>query len=762
MPAPPTEDEHLIRLKDLRGGGRFALTSARVEITAQNVDDKFFDLPHDAPDIAAAFLDKTIVTLNTGVQYALTDYQVTTDAAGKYRRISWDGLGLENNPPARVGDKVWTLYHVEIAAAGAETGGVSLPDGGTEGQILTKASGADGDAEWRNAPPHDDLVNRLVIPDGDDDFTPAALSDGEAALHLTELDAVWVKTNRLKRPQKPQNLSPHDGELDVYQFAEFIATNYYQSDGVEMAVMRIQIAQTSDFAAPVVDRTLFQSVTNHKLNGGELADSERTYFWRVRYQTVESQWSEWSDPTSFVTQAVFEPNVILTPRLIGPREGAAIAAMNGVLVSSPFAYEGSATTHESSSWKINSQRDGQGNEIWREDDTTTGLLATLVDANLYSVGADRTLYAGARHKGASGGYSKWSPLVGFTLRPYHTEPIIGIEETLTSEAAILRYIDEGGNYVTPVPGYFDTHPIYAAIASNVVLNGNDMAFIPAFHVKYERVDAARRRFWLSPNPEPGFSLHPAFMPSGADTGFYIGRVNSGVSNGGNSILGEATAFFSPSENVMSWFTGLNTGGQAGWHLESYYERLALSFLIFFECLSYNPTVLFGGLGSSANGGNNAPDKANWRNIYAHWRDKGNSSYTGIASNIALMGLNVGDIQSVRVISLGNPTSPADQVNSGLEYPGAAADAGNNGNTVLECYDGIIPSLGIEAAFLFLPKTLDTEGNAGPYHFTAPRKQAQTPYSYYKVGVINNCSLFVGAMALSTSSSTTLRIAKWII
>ena len=760
MPVPPTEDEHLVRLKDLQSGGyagpKFALTSVQVEITAQNAADKYFDLPLGAPDIAQAYLDKTVVTLNTGAQYAGTDYTAVADEAGRYRRISWDGLGLSNNPPAQAGDKVWTLYHVELMAAG---GGASLPDGGTAGQVLTKASGADGDAAWQDAPRHDELENRLALPDGDD-FTPAPLAGGEAALHLTEDDAVWVKTNRLKRPQKPQNISPYDGEYDVYQFAEFTATNYHQGDGVEMAAMQIQIAQTSDFAAPVVDRTLFQSLTSHKLTGNELADGEQAYFWRARYQTVELQWSEWSDPTSFVTQAVFEPNVILTPRVIGPSEGGLVAAMNGVLVSSPFEYEGSATTHESSSWKINSQRDGQGNAIWSADDTPD-LLATLINSNLYSVGADRTLYAGVRHKGANGGVSKWSPLVGFSLRPYHTDPIIGIEENLTGGAALLRYIDKDGNPVTPVPGYFDAHPIYAAVAQNVVLNGNDMAFIPAFYVKYERADAARRRFWLSPNPEPGFSLHPAFMPGGADTGFYHGRVPSSVINGGDSVLGNNVRFDSYSLNYANWVSSLNTGGQAGWHLSTFYEHMALSFLIFFECMSYNATLRFGGLDSVASGVNNAPGKANWREIYGHWRKRGNSSYTtGYASNMALLGRVVYDDAGVRRFFLGNPSSVGDLVNTGLEYPNSSS-ASDWGCSVLECYDGVIPSLGVEAALLFLPKTLSTTAETGPYRFTAIRRQDLFNSSYHVSNPMNE-SLFVGGGAYSGSSSTTYRIAKWIV
>lgn len=764
MPVPPTEDEHLVRLKDLQSGSKFALTSVQVEITAQNAADGYFDLPADAPDIAPAYLDKTVVTLNTGVQYAPADYEAVQDGGGAWRRISWAGLGLSSNPPVQAGDKVWVLYHVELAAGGGGGGGGSLPDGGTAGQVLTKASSADGDAAWQDvpqhdAPQHDELENRLALPDGDD-FTPAPLAGGEAALHLTELDAVWVKTNRLKRPQKPQNLSPGDGEYDVYQFAEFTATNYHQSDGVEMAAMQIQIAQAPNFASPVVDRTLFQSVTDHKLTGSELADGEQAYFWRVRYQTVELQWSEWSEPTSFVTQAVFEPNVIRTPKIIGPREQASMAAMNGVLVSSPFEYEGSATTHESSSWKINSQRNGQGNELWHKDDAATDLLATLVDANLYSVGADRTLYAGVRHKGANGGYSKWSPLVGFKLRPYHADPLIGVEETFTGSATLLRYIDKDGNYVTPVPGYFDAHPIYAAIAANVVVNGNDMAFIPAFYVKYERVDAARRRFWLSPNSEPGFSQHPAFMPGGADTGFYHGRVPSSVSNSGDSVIGNIVRFDNYSSNFINWVSGLNVSGQAGWHLSSFYEHMALSFLIFIEGASYNPTTRWGGLDSAGTGVNNAPDKANWRGVYGHWRKKGNYT-TGSSSNVALFGRAVYDDAGVRTYFLGNPASIGDLVNTGLEYPAASLTGAVWGCEVLECFDGVIPSLGIEAALLFLPKTLSETSGNGPYRFAAMRSQDTHPSTYHISNLMNE-SLFAGACAYNGSSSTTFRIAKWVL
>jgi hypothetical protein len=68
-------------------------------ITAEDIDNKYFDLPES---VYSKYADKTILTVETDVQ-APGEYEVTVDGEGRLRRVSWAGKGLVNRPCARAG-----------------------------------------------------------------------------------------------------------------------------------------------------------------------------------------------------------------------------------------------------------------------------------------------------------------------------------------------------------------------------------------------------------------------------------------------------------------------------------------------------------------------------------------------------------------------------------------------------------------------------------------------------------------------------------
>ena len=96
-----------------------ALWSAKVVLTAVDVANKYFDLPIDAPNIVAGYGPNVIVTVETTVQYTPRSYLATTDEAGKLRRITWNGLDLEDDPPLQTGYNLWVIYPMQIMIEGS-------------------------------------------------------------------------------------------------------------------------------------------------------------------------------------------------------------------------------------------------------------------------------------------------------------------------------------------------------------------------------------------------------------------------------------------------------------------------------------------------------------------------------------------------------------------------------------------------------------------------------------------------------------------
>ena len=96
-----------------------ALWNTKVVLTAVDVANKYFDLPTDAPNIAVGFGPNVIVTVETTVQYTPRSYLATTNGAGALRRITWNGMDLENDPPLQAGDNLWVIYPVQITLEGS-------------------------------------------------------------------------------------------------------------------------------------------------------------------------------------------------------------------------------------------------------------------------------------------------------------------------------------------------------------------------------------------------------------------------------------------------------------------------------------------------------------------------------------------------------------------------------------------------------------------------------------------------------------------
>lgn len=598
------------------------------------------------------------------------------------------------------GDCGATNVTVNCGAKGG--GGTSFPEAPLDGKLYGRKNaawsevpneGGSGSSGIPEAPEDGKLYGRKDKEweevagggfDGEhDDLTGIK---GEGTFHLSEDTARWAENAAMRRPQRPHNLYPVDGEYDVDSFVRFVGSNYYQADGVPMSAMQLEISKGGTV---VFDPILFQSMTSHELAGTELKPNETGYSWRIRYQTVENQWSEWSEATAFKTQSLFEETSIAVPTIMAPLEGGSVAAKNAVLLSSPFKYHGQATTHQSSSWRINTQRDGQGADLWRLDNSATSLTSAMVDIDLYSAGAERMLYAGVQHKAANGKESRWSPSAGFRLRPYHSDPVIGIEFTSVGGAMVVRHIDLEGNYVTPSPSYFDQHPLYAGLSTVYTPDSNpnrQMSLILPTFVKCETVGNAHR-IWIAPSEFSGSHLHPAFR-KGAGNGFYFGRyLSSSPQNDGLTSIASSYGGRSSGGTLGNWSVDINQYLGAGWSASTLYQESIVRLLLFIEACSPDPSLKFGYGSSVSDSLGTASTSSRWRGIFFLWNATSSWSFLNLGVSLVADG----------EIKLGIPENPASLVSIGFNTPSV-------GVYVEDILSGYNTTLGLNYEYLFLPKT----------------------------------------------------------
>lgn len=164
-----------------------------------------------------------------------------------------------------------------------------------------------------------------------------------------------------------------------------------------------QVATDSGFSNVV--SSVANSTSNKLTYTASGLNPNTTYYARVRYKGVVSDFSSWSPVISFSTATSFAPNA---PTLTNPTNGQTSVALSTTFTSSAFNSPG-VDTHYSSDWQIATDS-GFSNIVKSATDDTVNklswLVTGLVDLTVY--------YARVRHKGATFGYGAWSSTVSFT------------------------------------------------------------------------------------------------------------------------------------------------------------------------------------------------------------------------------------------------------------------------------------------------------------------------------------------------------------
>jgi hypothetical protein len=694
-----------------------------VAVTAQNVTDKYFDLPSYALDMTQAYLDRVVVTLNTDAQYAVFDYVAVADGSGKYRRIAWTAKGLEDDPPVKAGDRVWVFYHIPIKKAEGESG-----EGGG-GHVI--ADGADTDMPQRA---------RLRFEGGG-----VSVTDDEPA------DTTIVSLDYLK-PFSPSPLAPVNGITGTALFVRLKITPYEHPIGIPIGGVHWQVATDGDFSAIVFDQRLVSAsdsvvVTENETQVAYLT-AGTTYYWRARYYDLKDTDSDWSDVWTFETDASAATETILQPDIIYPPNGGWMPEKNLLVqVSQPVTL--GTLAPDKMDLQVSITPDFETPDILNDYQDYADTRLLLDDGADFSA-APSPLYLRARHKDSVAGVeSAWSSVPTVWVQKAFSDIVFGMDEMLVANgaSAVLRAVDENGNSVTTSTKYFNDHPTYGGIANNASLNGNDMAFIPAFYVKVwkDPEDVNHTRYFLSPTPRDGYAKHPAFRYGDAANGFFYGRCLNSKSYSAAETLGSSlSAATNPVSNLTlaqanTMAGNINTGGETGWHQTTVWEDRAVMMLALMENLTY-------GLGTKlgAVSGATVPGDSRW----GQWRD--------IFAIVPVVNNNFGKVlngvsYTTGVLWLSVPESPMTPLNAGF-----SAMTGGDINAVYPCdtiHTGHNAALGVEMDLVWAGLNASSSNLNPRFIYVFSKTASATGVVFYNnsIGIAPNSQASINGYA---------RLSKW--
>ena len=120
--------------------------------------------------------------------------------------------------------------------------------------------------------------------------------------------------------------------------------------------------------------------------------------------------------------------------------------------------------------------------------------------------------------------------------------------------------------------------------------GNVMVEIPKFYYKHE-LNGNDHEWWVSPFPETGFSLHPAFLREGTERDFRYYRAYEGYNSGG-TLLSRSGVTPTRSQTRATFRTQAGANG-TGWSQTDYNLLYAVQMLFLTEYGTFNTQEVLG-------------------------------------------------------------------------------------------------------------------------------------------------------------------------
>jgi hypothetical protein len=124
---------------------------------------------------------------------------------------------------------------------------------------------------------------------------------------------------------KPTNVTPANAAINVAPTATLTGSEYLNLYGIAKKSAIWQISTSSDFSSPIYNANSVGTGVSNTITSGVLSATTK-YFWRVRYEDVSNNVSEFSDPTEFTTAASMNVDFLV---VAGGGSGAANGGVGG-------------------------------------------------------------------------------------------------------------------------------------------------------------------------------------------------------------------------------------------------------------------------------------------------------------------------------------------------------------------------------------------------------------------------------------------------
>ncbi len=239
-------------------------------------------------------------------------------------------------------------------------------------------------------------------------------------------------------PNMPVNSAPANlaSGVAVAPFLESLPFSDQDGDGHQSS--QWQVSPTSgDYAAPAYDSGPVADLASHQLSSD--LTSATVYYWRVRHEDDQGNWSNYSSETSFTT-LIRPPN---TPDNFSPVNGALSLGLTVELTSSDFSDLDIVDTHLASHWQVTTSEGDYTESPSLIINSTNSDLASHTISGLI---ADETYYWHVRHQDSAGNWSDFSTETSFTTNqppniPVHISPANGTTDSSLVPTLVTTFSD---------------------------------------------------------------------------------------------------------------------------------------------------------------------------------------------------------------------------------------------------------------------------------------------------------------------------------
>ena len=391
------------------------------------------------------------------------------------------------------------------------------------------------------------------------------------------------------KPLTPTNQRPINGEVNIIENPLFESTDFAHPFGLSMYGYQLVIKEGETVVYDSGNLEL--TITKFQIPKGKIVTGT-TYSWSVRYQDHQLNWSDWSAPTSFTTQAVFGAGSVDTPFLLLPTNGSALNSPYPLMLGSTWGSTGNLIPGDSTF------------EISRDPSFATVIESVTLNSRVFqstlAYPRGEVFCARMKDRATTGEESSWSSMSCFSVRTLYREQRIGI--VLTDPINwIFQRVDRDFNRVEIDDDYWLSNAIYQGLtmSAGTLLFGQEMSVLPAFWVNSGIVPTgpfAGMRFWMLDPTTPsqidrdaGWHRHDAFYnPSG---GFQDSLPISSnlIRNVGSIAVSTPTGTpYTPTTTteIKTLINARNTNPDAlatrGWHLLNYAQFEAIKLLMLIE------------------------------------------------------------------------------------------------------------------------------------------------------------------------------------